>query len=165
MSFAYLAFSVLGLMQFLYLNKAGVIFPFYSWKDWGSEKLYNLLEVLQQRGRKSKDLKPGLPSPGLGSFLNTLLPPVTLNQWEVWKFLSLKPQCECFSLGTRTCRDILISNDAPHQACLPRRPDCGSKTLAGSLATKLISIPINFNVCVHMSPSLFSPWVIFKTLL
>ena len=50
-------------------------------------------------------------------------------------------------------------------ACLPHRPDCGGKTLAGSLATKLISIPINFNVCVHMSPSLFSPWVIFKTLL
>ena len=53
----------------------------------------------------------------------------------------------------------------PHQACLSRWPDCGGKILAGSLATKLISIPINFNVCVHMSPSLSSPWVIFKTLL
>lgn len=54
---------------------------------------------------------------------------------------------------------------SPHQACLSRPPDCGGKILAGSLATKLISIPINFNVCVHMSPSLSSPWVIFKTLL
>lgn len=80
-----------------------------------------------------------------------------------WK-LSLKALCNCVSLGTRRHWGILSSNGPPCQVCLPHRPEHGLKTLAWSLATKLISIPINFNVCVHMSPSLFSPWVIFSTL-
>ena len=115
--------------------------------------------------RKSRDLKLGLSDSRQCPFVNTLLPPFTLKQREIWKVLSPKPQSECFSLRTECGRTPLSQMSFPHQACLPRWPDCGGKTLAGSLATKLISIPINFNVCVHMSPSLFSPWVIFKTLL
>lgn len=111
--------------------------------------------------------------PGLGCFLNTCYLPVIFKLWKMcfpWgptssggfpftRYLrwesSLKALCECTSLGTRKQWDILSSNVPPHQARLCHRPEHGLKTLAWSLTTELISIPINFHVCTYVTQSCF----------
>lgn len=87
----------------------------------------------------------------LGANLPQGFPFTRFLRWES----SLKAPCECTSLGTRKQSDILSSNVSPHQARLCHRPEHDLKTLALSLTTELISIPINFHVCTYVTQSCF----------
>lgn len=153
---------MLGLIQFSHLNKAA-IFPFIVEKIEVTEKWHNLLKVLRQRERVVIQLVCQ-PSPVL--LLHEHLAASTHSeQRKSGNFCPQAPVCMCQLTDKNVVGHPYLKCPSPTKpACLPHRQIVAAKTLAGSLATKLI-LNLIILMCVYICHPVFSPLGWFSKLI
>lgn len=76
-----LTFSVLSLTWVLHPNKGDITFPFYSWGDWGSERLHNLFGVINPKEEEGSE--PTSAWSQLGLFPEHPAISVMLKEWKI----------------------------------------------------------------------------------